>query len=156
VLERGLPWQTEYSWWGWLTLHGASVPLLLEYRRPLYLAGVALLVSGAAVHLRRLPREEIPLEGAAVATVLGLLLSPLTWQHHFLFFMLPAYAWIARAWADDRRLRAAALSFLTLLVLLRMPGAWLGVRPAATLVAFALVTLGSRGTHGVVGPAAER
>ena len=148
ALQRGLPWQTEYSWWGWLTLHGGSVPLLLTYRRPLYLVGVALLVAGAAFHLRRLPREEIPLEGAAVATVLGLLLSPLTWQHHFLFFMLPAYAWIARAWAEDRKLRAAVLSFLTLLVLLRLPGAWLGVRPAATLAAFALVTLGPRGGYG--------
>ena len=128
-----------------MTIRDGRVPLLLTYRRPLYLAGVALLVAVAAVHLRRLPREEIPLEGAAVATVLGLLLSPLTWQHHFLFFMLPAYAWIARAWADDRRLRAAALSFLTLLVLLRMPGAWLGVRPVATLAAFALVTLEPHG-----------
>ncbi len=141
---RGIPWQTEYSWWGWLTQHGASHPAHLAYRLPLYALGSALLLACAARHMRRVAPSDVPVEGAAVATVLGLLLSPLTWQHHFLFFLLPGYAWLARMWAERRLGMTLVLAVLTTLVLLRLPGAWLLVRPAATLAAFALVTLGRR------------
>lgn len=144
TVARGIPWQAEYSWWGWLTVHGDQVPALLEYRLPLYAAGAALLVACAWRHMRRVAPEDVPVEGAAVATVLALLLSPLTWQHHFLFFLLPAYAWLARTWAEGRWAAALALVVLTTLVLLRLPGAWLIIRPAATLAAFMLVTLTRR------------
>ncbi len=144
TLARGIPWQSEYSWWGWLTVNGDQVPALLEYRLPLYAVGAALLVACAARHMRRVAPEEVPVEGAAVATVLALLLSPLTWQHHFLFFLLPAYAWMARTWAEGRWAMTLALVVLTTLVLLRLPGAWLVIRPVATLATFVLVTLARR------------
>ena len=80
---------------------------------------------------------------AAVGVVFRLLLSPLTWQHHYLFFLLPGYAWTTRAWAEDRRLVAAVLAGLTGLVLLRLPGDWLLIRPVATLAAFLVWTFAS-------------
>ena len=143
ALRSGIPWQTTYSWWGWLTVHGERAPWLLEWRAPLYLAAVASLSGCAFVLLRHTPREDRATEGAAVGMVFMLLLSPLTWQHHFLFFMLPAYAWIGRVWDQDRRLLAGALGALSLLVLLRLPGGWLAIRPAATFAALLLTTFAS-------------
>src|SRR5262249_54149933 len=119
-------------------------------RGPLYVAGAMLALGCAWRHQLRLPAAERALEGAASAIVLGLLLSPLTWQHHFLFFMLPAWAWLARAWAEGPTAPAPAVAALAALVLLRLPGALLEVRPVAAAVAFALATLAPCGARGGV------
>jgi alpha-1,2-mannosyltransferase len=144
ALGEGSPWRSPYSWWGWLALEAERTPALLAWRWPLYLAGAALLLGLAAWRLRRVARADVPVEGAAAGLVLGLLLSPLTWQHHYLFFLLPAYAWVAGAWAERRTGLALALASCAALVLLRLPGAWLMVRPLATLAAFTLVAWSSR------------
>ena len=141
----GLPWRSEYSLWGWLAVHAERWPGLVPWRFPLAVAGSAAAVFCAWRHQQRLAGPERALEGAASAVVLGLLLSPLTWQHHFLFFLLPAWVWLARAWAEERTGLALAFAVLTTLVLLRLPGSLLIVRPAATALAFVLATLGPKG-----------
>ena len=148
ALRHGLPWQTEYSLWGWLTLHGAQHPALAAGRVPIYALGWTVLIACTWRHLRRVDDTDRVLEGTACTIVLGLLLSPLTWQHHFLFFMLPGYVWIARAWSTERTFTALALAGLTAVVLLRLPGGVLVVRPIATLLAFAIATLGPYGERG--------
>jgi hypothetical protein len=146
-LRDGLPWRTEFSLWGWLSIHAEPSRRLAIWRVPIYAACATLAIACAWRHQLRLPPSDRALEGAASAVVLGLLLSPLTWQHHFLFFMLPAWAWLGRAWSEERTVLALAFAGLTVLVLLRLPGSVLAVRPLAAAIAFALATLGPCATE---------
>ena len=145
-LRHGLPWRSEFSLWGWLSIHAERSPVIAAWRIPIYVACAGAALACAWRHQLRLPPGDRALEGAASAMVLGLLLSPLTWQHHFLFFMLPAWAWLARAWAEERAGLALAFAGLAVLVLLRLPGSVLAVRPLAAVTAFVLATLGPFGT----------
>jgi alpha-1,2-mannosyltransferase len=146
-LRTGLPWRSAYSLWGWLSMLAERAPAFGPWRGPLYLAAAVAALACAWRHQRRTPVEERPLEGAASALALGLLLSPLTWQHHFLFFMLPAWVWLASAWAERRSLLALAFAVLAVVTLLRLPGSLLVVRPIATAIALALATLAPRGAR---------
>jgi len=149
-LRGGLPWRTEFSLWGWLSIHAESSRAIAASRVPIYAACAATALACAWRHQLRLPVGDRALEGAASAIVLGLVLSPLTWQHHFLFFMLPAWAWLARAWAEERTALALVFAGLAVLVLLRLPGNMLAVRPLAATAAFAIATLGPRGARAPV------
>jgi hypothetical protein len=144
ALHVGIPWQTVYSWWGFLSIRAEHDATWASLKLPLMAVGVVVLFALAWCHLRRTRPERRALEGASVGIVLGLLAGPLTWQHHFLLFMLPAYAWISEAWDDERVLHTVLLAGLTVLVLLRLPGSLLAVRPLAVLAALAFVALRPR------------
>lgn len=146
-MRHGLPWRTEYSVWGWLSIHAETSRALAAWRAPIYGAFAALALACAWRHQLRLPPGDRAVEGAASGVVLGLMLSPLTWHHHFLFFMLPGWVWLARAWAEERTALALTFAALAVLALLRLPESVHMLRPLAAATAFALATLGPCGVR---------
>jgi len=106
---------------------GNSTPWLIAVLAALVLAGFA---------LRTAVRASDPLAAIVVVEMLGLLVSPISWTHHWVW-LVPALVWLcySRAWAHPlARIAAAAwavvaASFVISFLLRAQPTIWVIPRP---------------------------
>jgi hypothetical protein len=71
-------------------------------------------------------------------TLLSLLVSPLTWHHHYVFYTLPGFYLLACNWNRRNRTMVAVSALLTIMVLLRTPGSLRFLRPIGTFLTMLL------------------
>jgi len=132
--SAGPPLGAQFSIWGWLSIHGETNAFLYHNKGWLYLGiAVPLLILGLW-SIKNTPESERPVYAFAQLMMLSLLLSPLTWHHHYIFFMLPGYYLFAYHWGKGRRFLTVIFGVLLFLVVFRFPGSLHMIRPIATLL----------------------
>jgi len=95
---------------------------------------LAVAVAGFAV-ARRLARQSREMEGIAVAALLGVLLSPVSWIHHFLVVVVVIGAILADGRSPRRVAIAAGTAVFFALTIPWWGQSLLGARDVPTLVA---------------------
>ena len=133
-----LPFQAPYSVWGWLQLHTLPV-LILENHKPLIylLISLPLTILTVLSIKNRVPREQARY-AFSMLVMLSLVIAPLTWHQHFYIWLLPGFYFTAYHWGRQDYGRACIWAFLVLIVMTRVPGPLLMLRPVGTLLAMLL------------------
>lgn len=134
TLRLGPPLGSQFSIWGWLKIHSESSNFLQQNKAWLFVSFAAGLLALALLSIRNTRSQERPLYAFSQLMMLSLLLSPLTWHHHYLFYLLPGYYLIASHWSEQHRIMSLIFALLFLLVVLRLPGDYHMARPIGTLL----------------------
>jgi hypothetical protein len=120
--------QAPYSIWGWLETHRSIYPFLESARVWIYLALALPFTAITLLSMARIPAAHRASYSLAVLILLSLLVSPLTWHHHFLFALFPLYYFLAGHWDRGEVFHCLILGLLCFIVLARAPHAYLIAR----------------------------
>ncbi len=136
--SAGLPHKAEFSIWGWLQIHALTNQFIAQYKVIFYFLVSLPLLFMAIISIRNRPEEERPIYSFSLLLMLSLLLSPLTWHHHYLFYLLPGFYLLSYHWGKSHLLRTTIYLSLAIAILIRLPGTYHMIRPLGTLVAIIL------------------
>jgi len=118
------------GWAGNQSLDGLITRLTgsINGARPAWIAAAVLIGAAGVIFAALLDRKGYPVPGLLTAALTGLLVSPISWDHHWVWIApgaLVAAHYAVQAWRRDARRAAWALGALALAIV-----AWFGAWPA--------------------------